>query len=169
MKFVSKSIKIFACLSIVVAIVFQIAVPAGEVAAAGRCIDGIYGYGYTRYGTCVKNIQYMANAITHNWGGGWACSAYNNGISQQMSTNYISNDGNFGPMTQAKIKDIQRAVGCIKVDGIVGKQTWNTLCFYASSAANDTSSIYHQGYVAALNSGCKPSDTYQGPWPYSTY
>ncbi len=138
-----------------------------QEAHAASCIYYVYSYGSS--GGCVKNIQLMANAITHNWGGGLACSGYNNGVPQRMSTNYIAADGAFGPITKAKVKDIQRAIGCDTVDGIVGRETWSTLCFYAASKVNNTSSIYNAGYVAALNSGCKPSDSYTGPWPYTPY
>ena len=169
MSLIKRSAISFVGFAFIVSTLFQIVLPNGQASAATQCIYGVYGYGYIRSGQCVKNLQYMANAITKNWGGGWACSGYNNGVPQQMSINFISNDGSFGPITKKKIEDIQRAVGCVKVDGIVGRQTWNIMCFYASSKVNDTSSIYHSGYIAALASGCKPSDSYYGPWPYSTY
>lgn len=67
------------------------------------------------------------------------------------------------------MKSVQRW-GCKVGDGVVGRNTWNTLCFYGSSKIRaGWNSTYAAGYNAAINSGCKPSDTYNGLWPYSTY
>lgn len=133
---------------------------APQANAAGRCIDYVYGYG--GYSACIRNIQKIANGITSVWGS--SSSGCGNLTGERLST-----DCSFGPRTKEKMKSVQRW-GCKVGDGVVGRNTWNTLCFYGSSKIRaGWNSTYAAGYNAAINSGCKPSDTYNGPWPYSTY
>jgi len=133
---------------------------APQASAAGRCIDYVYGYG--GYGECVRNIQKISNGITSVWGNSSSGCGY-------LTGEYLATDASFGARTKEKIKSVQRW-GCKVDDGVVGRNTWNTLCFYGSSKTRaGWNSTYAAGYYAAINSGCKPSDTYTGPWPYSTY
>lgn len=147
-------------LMVVLSSLTVLAVPT-SASASGRCIDYVYGRGGS--GQCVKNIQLMANGITSIsvWGGHSSGCGY-------LTRTMLVTDGSFGTNTYNKIRSIQDW-GCDSIDGRVGRQTWNTLCFYASSRLNDQNATYHKGYLAALSSGCKPSDSYMGPWPYSTY
>lgn len=72
-----------------------------------------YQYSRGSSGTCVKYIQTLAN-----WQGRLALAV----------------DGSFGPGTETGVKTVQTKGG-LKVDGVVGPQTWGYLCSQNTSSA----------------------------------
>ncbi|MFT3889500.1 MAG: peptidoglycan-binding domain-containing protein [Arachnia sp.] len=80
---------------------------ASPAEAATPCVQKLYRYGAR--GDCVRYIQALANY--HRAGGP-----------------IIAVDGVWGSKTDASIRHIQRTWAVLKVDGIVGRQTWGVLC-----------------------------------------
>lgn len=80
-------------------------------ASAASCAKATYKQGSS--GTCVKYIQTLANYFIPTPKGNAKAD--------------LKVDGAFGAKTTTAIKDIQKIFG-LKVDGIVGKQTWNIIC-----------------------------------------
>ena len=73
--------------------------------------------GYGSKGDTVKKLQQLLNQGDYN----------------------LDVDGSFGPKTQAAVKDYQKKNG-LAVDGIVGKNTWNTLTTMSASNTDTTPS-----------------------------
>ena len=95
----------------------SVGLATAPTASAGACVDSMWRI--NSRGECVKAIQALANL------------KYNPDVAV---------DGVFGPKTDAAVRSVQRGWG-VKVDGIVGRQTWSVLC---SPMAWDTT---NPGYV----------------------
>ncbi len=80
--------------------------PAAPAEAAGRCVD--YNYGLGGYSSCVGYIQQLLNYF-------------------RGSNPPIAVDNGFGQQTRTAVIHLQQAFG-LKVDGVVGPQTWNIIC-----------------------------------------
>lgn len=117
--------------------------PASQTNAASGCVTRTFRQGSS--GECVRNIQRI---LTYNTQSG-RCGNVNTATGI---------DGSFGPKTLAAVKSFQGEY-CLVKDGIVGPNTWRTLCteaFYTrvASKTDDT-----RAWLAGLWSGC---DTLSG-------
>lgn len=77
--------------------------------AAAKCVN--YNYSNGGYSTCVGYIQQLLNFHAARGAG-----------------NKVVVDNAFGPKTRDSVKKFQKTFG-LKVDGIVGPQTWRILCY----------------------------------------
>jgi peptidoglycan hydrolase-like protein with peptidoglycan-binding domain len=125
MKLVTKIIAVFLLVGAA-----TVAVPQ-HTEAATPCTQRTFSTRQNPGSTCVGHIQFLVNL--------------SNGSG-------LVPDNSFGPLTKAAIKNWQ-AKKQIKSDGIVGKQTWATLCKHKmnTQAAQD---IYNQ---IAVRAGCSLS------------
>lgn len=118
---------------------------------AASCRSGTYKLGSRS--TCVKYIQTLLNAMQSN-AGHWAGNGYKGGY-------YVDTDGIFGNKTKENVIVLQKwynsylGKGDIKVDGVVGKETWSLFCQYAYH--NGTAETAWQRKANAISSsalGC---------------
>lgn len=109
--------------------------------AATPCIrQHVYGQGNA--GTCVDIIQRVVR---------------NYGLAQPSNSRYFAYskrtvlvpsrfvDGVFGPNTAAQVKNFQRWQG-IGIDGVVGRQTWTSMCQQPFSYISRSDRKYACGY-----------------------
>jgi peptidoglycan hydrolase-like protein with peptidoglycan-binding domain len=99
------------------------ALTAAPAQAAGRCDDGIQRQG--QRGACVGYIQTIL----------------------VYSGRPLTIDSDFGPATAGAVRTFQSSRG-LAADGIVGPNTWRSLCFVGKHSA------YSQARSAATNAGC---------------
>ncbi|MBP2411769.1 peptidoglycan hydrolase-like protein with peptidoglycan-binding domain [Arthrobacter stackebrandtii] len=111
--------------------VTSVAAPA-PAEAAGKCVN--YNYSYGGYSSCVGNIQVLLNAFRPRMGSTYAPLAV---------------DNKFGPATKAAVIKFQKFWG-LTPDGIVGAQTWNSMC----QPHMGPGPIAWYPYTAARASGC---------------
>ena len=78
-------------------------------------------YSQGGYSACIGYIQRMLNGIE---------AGYYLGAGDV----YLAVDNNFGPATRGQVVKVQRW-SYITADGIVGRNTWDTLCTYAGQGA----------------------------------
>lgn len=112
--------------------------PASQTNAASGCVTGTYRQGSR--GDCVRYIQ---SILTYNTQSG-RCGSVNTATGI---------DGAFGPKTLAAVKALQGEY-CLVKDGIVGPNTWRTLCteaFYTRVASRTDDD---RAWVAGLRAGC---------------
>ena len=95
--------------------------------AAGKCVN--YNYSSGGYSACIGYIQQLLN--------------------DKITGPKLVVDNNFGPKTRAAVIQVQKRWG-LKVDGIVGKQTWNLIC----SPQRGPGPIPGWPYAAARAAGC---------------
>jgi len=100
-------------------------------AATPGCINYTYKQGSS--GHCVKDIQTLAN--------------FKLAVSPKLAT-----DGSFGPATRYGVTQVQYAAG-LTIDGVVGPNTWKTLCSDWSAIGRGGSflGVYKTAY---LDAGC---------------
>lgn len=112
-------------------------------ADAVKCTATSYTSGAS--GTCTQDIQEMLNGA--------------NAGKSFSSTAPLITDGQFGPLTLAKTKAFQQWAKLAN-DGIVGPNTWATLCTNAGGGvpAASQNAIEKTGAAAAKSAGC-PSPT----------
>ena len=117
---------------------------AVSAADAPHCNDRVFRQGNVSH--CVKYIQTMLNGISYEY-------AYRSEITGDM----LASDGIFGAKTTKKIKQAQN-FGDDTRDGVVGRQTWTTLCFLAGQygfKAPGSSSYMKSAWNAAYDAGCE--------------
>jgi peptidoglycan hydrolase-like protein with peptidoglycan-binding domain len=119
-----------AALTLVLGGSLSVAAAPAPAEAAGQCVD--YQYSYGGDSSCVGTIQILLNAIP---GSPWGPE--------------LAVDNSFGPATRSAVINYQRYWG-LRVDGIVGKQTWNILC--APQAGPGP--IWWFPYATARSAGC---------------
>ncbi len=66
----------------------------------------------------------------------------------------IKADGDFGPLTEKAIRDFQKSHGLV-IDGLVGKNTWNTLFRDAAPAKPSVATVAIPNYPGLLKRGSK--------------
>jgi peptidoglycan hydrolase-like protein with peptidoglycan-binding domain len=122
---------------------------------AAACNSATFSQGSS--GQCVKNIQMILNGMKdYSASLPWPFTP--------IGGSYLTVDGSFGPKTKAQVMDFQLALDQVpvlagmKVDGIVGPQTWRVMCTAAQSNFASASSTSNEklAYVAAVYSGCRP-------------
>ncbi|MGG5175244.1 peptidoglycan-binding domain-containing protein [Pseudarthrobacter sp. J1763] len=130
-------------------------IPASSAEAySGTSGQGCTAYQYSRggYASCIGNIQRMLNGINYQYGrsyGGYGLTV----------------DNSFGPATDTQARRFQGWVG-LSTDGVVGKNTWNRLCFYAGQVNfyySSSGATKNGAWQAAYNAGCYvevPTSTY---------
>ncbi|MDF0514177.1 peptidoglycan-binding domain-containing protein [Agromyces sp. H3Y2-19a] len=129
-------------------------------AYSGTSGKGCTAYVYSRggYSTCVGQIQRMLNGVQSAYGLGSALAV----------------DNSFGPATESQVRKFQSWV-YITSDGIVGRNTWNTLCSYAGQvnfAYASSSAAKRTAWQAAYDAGCyveKPASGSPGYITISKY
>ncbi|HSX33771.1 MAG TPA: peptidoglycan-binding protein [Candidatus Saccharimonadales bacterium] len=90
---------------------------------------------------CVKDLQALLDGVSQARRFSIS-SAYGGVTRAKLSSDnqwYLNVDGSFGDGTNAAVKAFQRAY-TIRIDGIVGPQTWLTLCTAATVNRLNTSS-----------------------------
>jgi peptidoglycan hydrolase-like protein with peptidoglycan-binding domain len=93
------------------------ATPPAPAPATVPCTQQVLQQGNT--GSCVKTLQHDLNLLA-------AHVLDVNGNPVILGPFPLQEDGIFGPLTRQAVEGLQRAMG-IKVDGIVGPQTWATI------------------------------------------
>ena len=83
----------------------SVGLATAPTASAGACVDSMWRIGSR--GGCVTAIQHLTNFH----------------YSPKLAT-----DGIFGPKTDTAVRTIQSKWTVLRVDGIVGPQTWKLLC-----------------------------------------
>lgn len=129
-------------------------------AYSGTSGKGCTAYVYSRggYSTCIAQIQRMLNGVQATYGLGSSLAV----------------DNSFGPATEAQVRKFQSWV-YITSDGIVGRNTWNTLCNYAGQvnfAYPTSSAAKRTAWQAAYDAGCyveKPASGSPGYVTISKY
>lgn len=115
--------------------------------ATGKgCTAYVYGKGGSS--TCIKYIQMMLNGINNfyvGYGG--------NGVT--INGKMLSEDGQFGSLTEGQVKIFQKWV-YLKGDGIIGKNTWEKLCHYSGQVSFWYPGEYRENraWNAAYSAGC---------------
>lgn len=89
----------------------------GTAEASTTCIQRIYAYGDT--GTCVRYIQTMVNT---------AVRTQPRSMNHACGRTLLAVDGDWGPATEHHVRQFQSCWGGLKVDGVVGPNTWEGLC-----------------------------------------
>lgn len=135
-----------AAVAIAVAGLCAVAPATAANAYAGTTGKGCTAYVYSQggYSSCVGYIQRMLNGIEAGY--------YLGG-----NDVYLAVDNNFGPATKSQVVKVQRW-GYLTADGIVGRNTWDHICFYAGQGAWATSAAgaaKHGAWQAAYDAGCR--------------
>gem|GEM_PF-1848231 len=104
---------------------------------AATCKD--YTWYSGKSGSCVKNIQILAN--------------HKLSFIPTYGSPLISEDGQFGSQTKAGIIRIQKKWG-LTADGVVGTKTWLALCSTGTISAYAGGDFSSAAKTAAHNSGC---------------
>lgn len=112
--------------------------PSTANAATNSCRFYNYNRGDTGY--CVRMAQTLLKGpYTVSFGG---------------FTSNLALDGSYGPATQAAAYKWQRVYG-LKYDGVVGPQTWKSLCsFGAGGGVSNTTYASRATYNAAFAATC---------------
>lgn len=110
---------------------------SAPMAQAATCVSQQWANGNT--GGCVTDIQGLLNG-TGAW---YHYSGYS----------VLATDGDFGPLTEAQVKDFQGWTSLTK-DGIVGPNTWSALCIYAQDAYIRNAGSPASLKTYAVNAGC---------------
>lgn len=111
--------------------------PAPASAATNSCRFTNLNRGETGY--CVRMAQTLLKGpYTVNVGG---------------FTANLAIDSSFGPATQAAAYKWQRVYG-LKYDGVVGPQTWQSLCGFGAGASPNTTPASRATYNAAFFATC---------------
>ena len=131
--------------ALTIGVVGVLATPVQASAYSGTTGRGCTAYQYRRgnSSTCVRYIQQMLNGTNAIYG------FYYGGA-------LLSVDGSFGPMTETQVKRFQGMMS-LKVDGIVGPNTWNSLCYLAGQIAfrlYPSGSLMRTAWDAAYDAGC---------------
>ena len=146
--------------ALAIAGICAIAPATAASATTGATGQGCTAYQYSRggYATCVGQIQRMLNGVQ---------SAYSLGSA-------LAVDNSFGPATESQVRTFQSWVH-ITSDGIVGRNSWNTLCSYAGQvnfAYPTASAAKRTAWQAAYDAGCyveKPASGSPGYVTISKY
>lgn len=104
-------------------------------------------------GTCVKYIQQMQNGLS-------VALANQSRNGYTIKSTRLTADGVFGSATTSKVKTWQ-GFSRLQVDGIVGKQTWTTMCSTVGAINRikpNSSTAMNTAYTAAKNANCKLID-----------
>lgn len=115
---------------------------------AASCTQSTFKQGSR--GQCVKYIQQMLNYST----------VPGMGDPAKLGGKALAADSSFGPATAKAVRNFQGAGSVlIKVDGVVGKQTWQALCSHAGwlSPYRDRYPTMKTAHNAAVAAGCPKS------------
>lgn len=86
------------------------------------CINQ-WPYGQGSSGSCVRVIQDVTYDVGYYQSATGGYFKY--GPKSDLNTKYI--DSSFGPITARQVENYQRWKN-IRIDGVVGRQTWTTMC-----------------------------------------
>lgn len=120
--------------------------PSSQAEAfSGTSNKGCNAYQYSRggYSSCIAAIQRMLNGVNLSYGssyGGYGLTV----------------DNSFGANTDTQVRRFQKFAR-VTSDGIVGRNTWNQLCFYAGQVNfnyGSSGATRNAAWQAAYNAGC---------------
>lgn len=136
---------IVAALTIALTGVGSVAPSSQAEAYSGSSNKGCNAYKYARggYSSCIATIQRMLNGVNVGYGsryGGYGLTV----------------DNSFGTSTYTQVRRFQKFAG-LTSDGIVGRKTWNQLCFYAGQVNfnyKSSGATQNAAWRAAFKAGC---------------
>ncbi len=134
---VLKSLSVIVAVFAMAVMVSGLSAPSAD-AATNSCRYYNYNRGDTGY--CVRMAQTLLKGpFTVNVGG---------------FTANLATDSSYGPATEAAAYKWQRVYG-LKYDGVVGPQTWRSLCsFGAGGGVPNTTAASRDRYNAAFSATC---------------
>lgn len=119
-----------------------------QQASAASCTSRLFASGSRS--VCVKYIQQILNAEIYFSQTPAAC----NGAFYHQGSSLLAADSIYGPKTRSEVIKFQKG-RCLKSDGIVGQQTWRSLCQAGLSRAYAWAEPYAvTATQAARNAGC---------------
>lgn len=135
------ALKIGMAIAAVAIVIGLVVVAAPSDASTGTCVYSPLEQRGSN-GPCVGYLQRMLNGLN---------------VWHKYDTHAaLKIDNDFGPLTEAKVKAYQKSM-FIKVDGIVGPQSWQTLCTDARAIfiyGSAPSSVALDVYNAGKSAGC---------------